>query len=317
MILVALWFILLKFFSMEIDTAETVPAAGPPLYAVLGHPVAHSLSPQMQMAAFTACQIPARYLRIDVPPETLPATVQKLKSFAAPGWNCTLPLKNEMLTLVDEVDPSAQRLGVVNTVLNDAGRLIGFNTDGEGWMRAIREEFRMDVHDLRIMILGAGGAGRAVAVQAALERCERLVIVNRTFEKSQALVRELEPLMRTDKLMGSCARLAAIPWNDDAIAAEISNIDLLVNATSVGVISHDPLILPVRLLQPHLMVYDLIYRPAKTKLMEAAQEVGARGANGLGMLLHQGAAAFTIWTGISAPLDAMRTALLQACQSTR
>jgi shikimate dehydrogenase len=298
----------------QVFTLETMGqiAPQPTPYAVLGYPVTHSLSPSFQRAAFAKSGLAAQYHRIETPAEKLTAVVEEMKKKQFGGWNCTLPLKIDMLKLVDEASPAAKILGAVNTVLNDNGKLVGFNTDGEGWVAAIREEFGVDVHDMRVMILGAGGAGRALATQAALEKCERLVLVNRTFSRVQELAAQLEPVIHSDKLIGSRARLVALPWDETAITEELQTIDLLVNATSCGLKTYDPLLLPARLLTPNLLVYDTIYKPHRTKLLLAAEQSGARVANGLSMLLHQGAAAFSIWTGRTAPIPEMRQALQKA-----
>lgn len=284
----------------------------PPLYGVLGHPVAHSLSPAIQLAAFENAALPAQYRRLEVTPDQLPDVVRTLRTKPFAGWNCTVPHKAAMKDLVDECDPAAAAAGTVNTVLNDAGRLIGFSTDGPGWVRAIREDFGLDVRDLRILILGAGGVGQAIAHQCALEGCERLVIANRTPEKAQALAQRLAPRFHTTKLQGADIRLKALPLDEATLARELHTIDLVVNGTSSGLRPSDPPILPSRILQPHLCVYDTIYKPARTGLLRAAQEAGARTANGRSMLLHQGALAWEIWTGRPAPLPAMRAALTAA-----
>ena len=282
------------------------------LYGVIGYPVQHSLSPALHAAAFEKCQLDAQYVAVEIPPEKLSETVALMTKKPFAGWNCTLPHKIELAKLMDELADSAQKLGGVNTVLNDNGRLVGFNTDGEGWVRAIREEFSLDVRDLRIMILGAGGAGQALAKQAALERCEKLVLVNRTEARVRELAASLAPHFDSQKLMGADARLKVVPWDEALIAKELDQIDLVVNATSIGLKASDAAVLPARILQPHLCVYDTIYRPAKTRLLAAAEEAGARTANGLSMLLHQGALSFEIWTGNQAPLMAMKMALRKA-----
>jgi len=286
-------------------------SADPPLYGVIGHPVAHSRSPALQLAAFQAAGLPAQYPRIELTPEELPAAVEAMRRRPFAGWNCTVPHKPALLALVDARDPSAEAAGGANTVLNENGRLTGFSTDGPGWVRAIREDFGLDVRDLRILVLGAGGAGQAIACQCALEGCERLVIANRTPEKARELAGRLAPRFHSTKLLGADLRLKAIPLEEAAIAREIHTIDLVVNGTSSGLRPSDPPVLPARVLQPHLCVYDTIYQPARTGLLRAAQEAGARTANGLSMLLHQGALAWEIWTGRPAPLDAMRLALQQ------
>src|SRR5438067_10460676 len=140
-----------------------------------------------------------------------------------------------MLALIDEVDEPARKIGAVNTVVVDGEKLLGFNTDGPGIMRAIRAEFGVDLRDLRVLLLGAGGgAGRAIAMQCALENCERLVLVNRTLEKAQALAGELAPHFKGPRLIGPVARLEAVPWENDALMRQIENVDVIINATPVG-----------------------------------------------------------------------------------
>lgn len=283
----------------------------PPLYGVIGQPVGHSRSPSLQLAAFQAAGLPAQYLRIELTPEELSAAVETMRRLPFAGWNCTVPHKPALLALVDARDASAEVAGGVNTVLNENGHLIGFSTDGPGWVRAVREDFGLDVRDLRILVLGAGGAGQAIACQCALEGCERLAIANRTPEKARALAARLAPRFHTTKLLGAGLRLKALALDEAAIAREIDTIDLIVNCTSCGLRPSDPPVLPARILQPHLCVYDTLYQPSRTSFLRAAQEAGARTANGLSMLLHQGALAWEIWTGRSAPLDAMRQTLQQ------
>lgn len=292
------------------DLAALSPT--PPLYGVIGHPVAHSLSPSLQLAGFAAAGLPAQYLRVEIAPEELPEAVATMRRLPFAGWNCTVPHKVALKALVDQCDGSAETAGGVNTVLNEGGSLTGFSTDGRGWVRAIREEFGLDVRDLRILVLGAGGAGQAIARQCAAEGCERLVIANRTLDKAVELARQLEPQFHSTKLLGANLRLKALPLDPAVLAREIDTIDLIVNGTSSGLRASDPAVLPARILQPHLCVYDTIYKPARTGLLLAAQEAGARTANGLSMLLHQGVLSWEIWTGRTAPVAEMRRALVQA-----
>ena len=226
------------------------------------------------------------------------------------GVNLTVPHKIAAAGLVDELDETARKVGAINTVRIVEGKLLGSNTDGAGFARAIRSEFSVDLRDLRVLLLGAGGgAGRAIALQCAHEGCERLVLVNRTAEKAQELVRELKSAFVDARVSAPVARLEAVPWEERALRFQIANVDLVVNATSVGMRRSDPPPLSASLLAPHLMVYDTIYAPARTALLSAAAEAGARGANGLSMLLQQGALSFEEWFDREAPLDAMRASL--------
>ncbi len=280
---------------------------------VFGDPIEHSRSPVFHNAALKACGIPVAYTRLHVDSEHFSETLRALPSAGFLGANVTIPHKAAALAGVDEADAYARASGSVNTIVVDGQRLIGFNTDGPGLSRAIREEFMVDLRDLRVVILGAGGgAGRAIAVQCAMESCERLVLVNRSLEKAQVLVHELAPYFRSEKPTGPAERIVAIPHEESTLARELEHADLLINATSLGMRRIDPPAIPAPLLSPNLLVYDTVYSGGATRLLEDAAAIGARGANGLSMLLHQGALAFEIWFNRPAPLDVMRRALFGA-----
>lgn len=296
--------------------AITAAEVHPVRLAVCGDPVAHSASPAMHNAALAKCGIDARYTRLHITPDELAAAVGLLPEAGFIGANFTIPHKAALLPLLQHVDDHARRIGAVNTVAVDGDEIIGYNTDGPGLVRAVRAEFRVDLRDLRVLVLGAGGgAGRAIAVQCGIEGCERLVLVNRTLEKAQALAGELAPLFTGTRVLGPVARLEAVAWDPEALRFQLENTDLVINCTSVGMKRTDSSPIPSSLLQPHLMIYDTIYTAARTKLMQAGEESGARTANGLSMLLHQGALAFEIWFNRPAPLDEMRAALEAGGQS--
>ena len=284
--------------------------------AVLGDPVAHSRSPQMHNAALQAAGIPAAYTRLHILREELPEALRLLPERGFIGANVTIPHKPAALALMDEVDPQARRAGGVNTIVVEGRKLLGFSTDGPGLVRAIRADFGVDLRDLRVLILGAGGgAGRAIAVQCAVEGSARLVLVNRTFERAQALAAELAPDFRETRVTGPLARLDAVPWDEAALARQLPYIDLVINATPLGMASAalesrriSPI--PASLLRPTHLVYDTVYTAGRTPLLLAAEEAGARASNGLSMLLHQGALSFEIWFSRPAPLDLMSNALL-------
>jgi shikimate dehydrogenase len=160
------------------------------------------------------------------------------------------------------------------------------------------------------MLVGAGGGtGHAIAWQCALENCERLVLVNRSYEKARALAEQLRPYFAGPRVLGPVARLEAVAWEESALRMQLADIDLIVNATPLGMNPSDPSPVPARLLAPHHMIFDCVYGPSKTPLLRAADEAGARGTNGVSMLLHQGALSFSIWFDREAPIDAMRTSL--------
>jgi shikimate dehydrogenase len=278
--------------------------------SVFGDPIAHSLSPQMQNAALQACGINMQYARFHIRPNELRSALRFLRELDFVGVNLTVPHKIAGLTQVDAADESAVRCGSVNTVRLHDKKLIGSNTDAEGFSRAVRSEFSIDLRDLRVMILGAGGGtGQAIAWQCALENCERLVLVNRTVTKPSATVEPLRPFFAGARVLGPVAPLEALPWEETAVRAQLADIDLIVNATPLGMNPRDPAPIPARLLAPHHIVFDCVYRPSKTALLRAADEAGARGANGLSMLLHQGALSFSIWFNREAPIEAMRSAI--------
>ncbi len=280
--------------------------------AVLGSPVEHSLSPAMHNAALEALGSDLRYAKIECPPEDLAAAVDLAHRANFLGLNLTIPHKFAALELCTELDDTARQLGAVNTLLFDGSRTAGFNTDGPGLVRAIREVFSFDLRDLRVMVLGAGGgAGSAAALQCALEKCPRLVLVNRTENKAHDIAQRAKQLLHTDRLEGPEDPVTVIPLEESALREQLTRTDLVINATSLGMKRTDPRLIPAAILTPDLMVYDMIYRPALTRLLEDAKSTGARTANGLSLLLHQGALSLEIWLNRPAPLEVMRRALDQ------
>lgn len=277
---------------------------------VLGSPVAHSLSPILHNAALTALGEDIRYAKIECPPDQLSHAIQRARHAGFIGLNLTVPHKIAAVELCDELDETARQLGAVNTLLFDGEKTVGFNTDGSGLVRAIRDTFAMDLRDLRVMILGAGGgAGSAAALQCALEKCPRLVLANRTREKALDVAAKATRLLLSDRLEGPEDLVTVIPLAPDDLREQLTRTDLIINATSLGMKRSDPRLIPAALLTPDLMVYDMIYRPSVTRLLEDARASGARTANGLAMLLHQGALSLEIWLNRPAPLDVMRKAL--------
>ncbi len=291
--------------------SEVASDIDPPIrLGVFGDPVAYSLSPQMQNAALRACEIKAQYARFHIRANELRSALLFLRKLDFVGINLTVPHKIAASTQIDEADESATRAGAVNTIRVHDEKLIASNTDGEGFLRAIRTEFSIDLRDLRVMIIGAGGGtGRAIAWQCGLENCERLVLVNRTLEKANALTEQLRPLFSGPRVLGPSARIEAVAWDESAMRTQLADIDLIVNATSLGMNPNNPAPVPARLIAPHHIVFDCVYEPSKTALLRAAEEAGARGANGLSMLLYQGARSFSIWFNRDAPIEAMRAAL--------
>lgn len=297
------------YFLADLESFARKKSKPPIQLGVFGDPVAHSLSPQMQNAALEASGLDLRYGRFQIAPAELRPALEILRRLDFIGVNLTVPHKIAALELVDDVDETARTVGALNTIKVENGKLRGCNTDGQGFARAIREEFVVDLRDLRVLVLGAGGAARAIALECAKENCERLVIANRGLEKANLLVETLRSYFSGPRVLGPVARLQAISTDEPALRFQIANTDLVVNATSLGLNRGDASPVPARLLAPHLIVYDTVYVGGRSSFVSGAIEAGARAANGRSMLLHQGALAFEIWFERPAPIDAMRKAL--------
>lgn len=280
----------------------------PPLrLAVVGDPVTHSISPPMHNAALAAAGIDARYTRLHIQPDELAEAFRLIVRAGFIGVNLTLPHKVAALSLLDAVDLAVTALGAVNTVRVEAdGRLQGFNTDGPGFEQAIHAEFGANLRDLRVLILGAGGgAGRALSVQCARAGCPRLVLVNRTIEKIHALAETLR------ERHAALTEISALSWERSALSNALQDVDLVVNASSVGLKPGDGSPLEDLSVSPRLLVFDTVYRADQqpTSLVAAARASGAKAATGVSMLLHQGALAFEHWFARPAPLAIMQRAL--------
>ena len=262
----------------------------------------------MHNAALQACGINAQYVRVQVP---IGRVKEAFGHFARQGFlgvNITIPHKFEALDAVDVLDPLARQLGAVNTLAIRDGRLFGYNTDGPGFLRSMKEAFGVEVKDLRILILGAGGgAGRAVAVQSVIAGCRNLLLANRTESKLEPLLVELRSLSSEVLDLQTCT------LDHTSIAERLHNVDLIVNATSVGMKDGDAALLPAGCLEKRHLVYDMVYRVGgPTDLIQQAITAACKHADGMCLLLHQGAISFEHWFGGSAPLEAMRQGLLDA-----
>jgi len=273
------------------------------LVGVFGQPVAENPTVVMHQAAFAALGLPWRYLTIEVAPEDLEAAMRGLRAFRMCGVNLTIPHKVAVLRHLDEVRPAAALMGAVNTVVRDGDRLIGENTDGKGFMRALSQDAGVNPRGKRAVVLGAGGAARAIAVELALAGAAQVTVVNRSATRGQALIELLAA--RTP------ARAELVVWSD--AYAVPGATDLLVNATSIGLppdVAARPA-LDYATVGPGLVACDVIPAP-NTPFLEEARRRGARAVDGLGMLVYQAAIGFELWTGKTAPVAAMREALLRA-----
>lgn len=272
-------------------------------YAVLGHPIGHSLSPVMHNAAFESLGMDAIYLAFDVRPERLMSVLSLLAELGCGGVNLTVPLKETAFNGISDLDDSARRLGAVNTVefLAD-GTLRGHNTDGDGFITAVEEAFGGAVAGRSVFLLGTGGAGRAVALTCAARGAGRIALSDIEQQRTERVAAEIAEIAPAVEV-----RLALS--GPEALKRVCRDADLVVHCTPVGMKTGEPSLLSASAFRAGQMVFDLIYMYRETAFMKAAREGGARTANGLGMLLHQGARAFTIWTGRPAAVEAMRSAL--------
>lgn len=270
---------------------------------ILGHPIGHSVSPTMQAAAIREAGLRAVYGAVDVPPERLGDAIKGLRALGFRGANVTIPHKEAVVAALDDLTDEARRIGAVNTIVRDADRLIGDNTDGEGWRRSLEEECASSVAGLRAVIAGAGGAARAIADALLAAGCERVTLLNRHEARAAALAAHLEVWHGRGRV-----------FTHALDASQLADCDLFVNTTPVGMEGHADGQIPVApsSLREDLIVSDIVYRPTWTPLLIAARETGCRIHGGLGMLVYQGALAFERWFGVAANTDSMRAAAVEA-----
>ncbi len=269
---------------------------------VIGTPIGHSLSPRIHNAGFAACGIDARYEAVDLPPEALPDWIARVRESDALGFNVTIPHKEAVAGLVDSLEGDAVLTGAVNTVIVQPGAtggstLIGTNTDAIGFRRALAEEANLSLQDQRVLLLGAGGAARAVALVALQDGARDLTIANRSPQRADQLLRDLGSA-------GETTFTRVLDLASPSLPSALRRATVVINATSVGMAS-DAMPIDLTPLSPDSLFVDIVYNPPETASMRAARERGARALGGLGMLVYQAAAAFERWTGVPAPIPAM------------
>ena len=275
----------------------------PARLAVIGWPIAHSASPRMHQAALDAYGIDCRYIRLEVPVGRVAEAFARTRALDFIGSNVTVPHKFDAMAACDVIDPLAASLGAVNTVRFDVSGMIGFNTDGPGFVAAVEHDFSVRLADLKVLIVGAGGgAGQAIATQCVLSGVRQVVLANRSVDKIVALQTKLQAINGDVKI--------EIVGLDDPRLVDLSHqCDLIVNTSSVGLNPADPCVLPTSCLMKHHLVYDTIYKPAVTPLTALANSIGCRTSNGFTMLLRQGALSFQLWFPDTDPLVIMKEAL--------
>ena len=266
---------------------------------IFGYPIRHSISPPMHQAAFNHVGIDATYEAWETHPDMLADGVSRLRDNLYMGANVTVPHKQAVMEHLDEVDDLARRIGAVNTIVNSDGRLLGTNTDAEGFITSLKIHGEVDPAGLDAVLVGAGGAARAAAYALADAGIGSLTIANRTPERAEALALEIAGY-------GPDAR--AIALSDSEYASVCNRADLLINSTSVGMLhgpAEDASPVPDGAISSSTVVYDMVYNPPDTPLLRAAKSAGARVVGGLPMLVYQGAAAWSLWTGRETPANVM------------
>ncbi|HSC34663.1 MAG TPA: shikimate dehydrogenase [Thermodesulfobacteriota bacterium] len=273
------------------------------IYGIFGHPVSHSLSPVMHNSAFSTLGLDCVYVAFDIAPEEMGKAAQSVRTLGIKGINITIPHKESIIPHLDGIAPDAELTGAVNTVKNDAGNLSGYNTDVGGFLKAVEEDLGIKPEGASVLLIGAGGAARAVMSAFCMNGAERICIANRTNDKALKLASEFGKQFKKIKI-------EPVALDDrSAIKARLGEADILVNSTSAAMEGKTAIDLPLESLKESASVYDLVYKPRETPLVKEARRLGHRASGGLGMLLYQGALSFEIWTGMQAPVEVMRKAI--------
>lgn len=268
------------------------------LVGLLGYPLGHSFSPAMHNNAFQTLGLNYVYLPIEVTLESLKAVVTGISKMNFAGFNVTIPHKINVMAHLDRIDELARIIGAVNTVTVKDGILTGYNTDGEGFVRSLEVKAGIALSGKSCFILGCGGAARAIAMTMAFKGAGNIFICNRTEQKAGDLVDEINAKVRP------CSKM--IPYDPVAIKAAVRQADILVNTTSVGMHpDEDRMPIDADAITGDLIVYDIVYNPARTKLLKTAEEKGCTVIPGLPMLVYQGVEGFRLWTGLEPPVDVM------------
>lgn len=278
------------------------------LLGIFGYPIGHSLSPAMHNAAIKALGLDMAYLPFEVQPKDLKKAVDGLRGLGMIGMNITIPHKEAVIKFLDAISEEVRLIGAVNTVVNRNGRLTGYNTDGAGYIASLKESCDFNPKGKKILILGAGGAARGIIAALAKHRPQSVTIANRTRLRGISLAKEF-----TTRLPNVNIRAVALHRNK--LMTLFEDIDLLINTTSVGMKSNVMLNIPLEALTKKAIVSDIVYNPLETMLLKAARKRGLATHNGLGMLIHQGALSFKLWTGRNPSFKVMRAAARQALRT--
>lgn len=277
------------------------PTGSTNLICLLGSPVSHSISPAMHNTAFDALGLDFSYMAFDVSKEDLPTAVEGLKKINCCNFNLTMPLKTAIIPLLDEIDEAAELAQSVNTCVCQDGKLVGYTTDGIGFLQSMKD-CGIKYSGTTITILGAGGAATSIITQAAMEGVEKINIFKRKNASFQKVVDFADRLTNST----NCDLFVYDIENMDILNFSLQESDILINSTNVGMGDDDRSLVPKEFLHPGLTVCDVIYHPAETRLLKDAKACGCKTMNGKYMLLYQGAAAFKLWTGKDMPIDLIK-----------
>lgn len=277
------------------------------ILGIFGDPIEHTLSPSIQNAAFNALSLNMVYLPFNVKNENLKEAVASIKALNMLGVNITIPHKEAVMEFLDKVDEDAEKIGAVNTIVNRDGVLTGYNTDGEGYIESLTQETAFEVSNKNILMLGAGGAARGILYALLKRNPSKITIANRTIERAENLKAEFSKFFPE----------ATINITGTNKIESIETFDLIINTTSSGMSGTEEtkLIVEPKNFKKDAVVSEIIYKPMETPLLIEAEKNGLRLHKGLGMLIHQGALGFKLWTGKDAPVEAMRSAALVSLEA--
>ena len=277
------------------------------ILGIIGYPISHTLSPLMHNTAIKHLGLDYIYLPFEVKKENIALAIGGLKGLGINGINVTIPHKESVIPYLDTLDENAKFIGAVNTIKLEDGSLKGYNTDGLGFLKSLKIDAQENTKGKNIIILGAGGAARAIAIQMALEGAKSIIIANRTLERGKKLAKYICSKLKAQ----SSKLLKAVSLNDSSLIGYFREADIIINTTSVGMKNGDTPLFPYDYISDRNLVCDIVYKPIETKLLKEASARGARILNGLGMLVYQGSLSFKIWTGHEMPVEIVRKVLTE------
>lgn len=271
------------------------------LYGLIGHPVEHSMSPCMHNKAFLQMQLEHQYHAFDIEPQRLADGIKALRLLNVSGFNVTIPHKVEIMKYLDDIDEEAVLIGAVNTVVNMEGRLIGYNTDGRGYVESLNSVLQLPLPENKVLVIGAGGAARAIITSMVLRGVKELHIINRTLEKARQIKANCDQFK---------TKIELYSLNDQEL--DLSVYDIIINTTSIGMFPRvDEIPLPLNQIRSGTICSDLIYNPLKTNWLQEAEQKGAIIHSGVGMFVQQGALAFELWTSRKPNIEEMTKTVMR------